>query len=148
MPVELDLSKLTFYEGAVMSGSEAAIELGAHVAYETAVRLCPVDTGSLQASIQVDTDADGAVVVTAGDPTAINPKTGGPVDYAAPVEYGSDHDSVGGHTTRPFHIPAQPFMRPGYEAGKAAALEAGAHVLDSSAGSTPLERSMNRGLGR
>jgi len=74
---------------------------------DEAKRNCPVDTGSLQRSIRIQTYAKQAGVmhkigVSAGG-YIINPKTGRRVDYASHVEYG---------TAR---VPAQPFLRPAFE---------------------------------
>jgi len=71
---------------------------------DVARTLVPVDTGSLQKSIRVDTESEGSrfsATVTAGG-KIVNPKTGRIVDYVHYVEFGTSK-------TR-----AQPFMEPAY----------------------------------
>jgi len=71
---------------------------------DVARALVPVDTGSLQKSIRVDTESEDTrftATVTAGG-KIVNPKTGRIVDYVHYVEFGTSK-------TR-----AQPFMEPAY----------------------------------
>jgi len=73
---------------------------------EDAKGRCPVDTGSLQKSIRIQTSASPAgniisIGVSAGG-YITNPKTGKKVNYAAHVEYGTSRQTP------------QPFLRPAY----------------------------------
>lgn len=73
-----------------------------------AKELCPVDTGALKRSIRKEKQLVSlypftyAVGVTAGGHVK-NPRTGGEVDYAAHVEFGTSR------------TPTQPFMGPAIE---------------------------------
>lgn len=70
-----------------------------------AKELVPVDTGALQASIRLIVTAATAGHVTRVGVRAggyeVNPKTGRPVDYAVPVEFGTSQQ-----TPQPYLIPA------------------------------------------
>lgn len=87
-----------------------AIKKVAREIRDDAKRLCPVDTGSLQRSIRLQTHARPAqsihkIGVSAGG-YVTNPRTGRKVDYAAYVEFGTSRN------------PPQPFMRPAAEKNK------------------------------
>jgi len=73
--------------------------------------LCPVETGSLQRSIQTfQREGSGTlctVGVSAGNAGVFNPKTGREVDYARFVEYGTSRRAA-----KPFLRPALAAVRP------------------------------------
>jgi hypothetical protein len=99
-----------------------AARLGAiRHAEETAVRVCPVDTGALRHTIEGEADRDSmACRLSAGDAL---------VDYAAVVEVGGAPHRIASHGPWPLRnretgqvfgpvvnhpgTPAQPYLRPG-----------------------------------
>lgn len=95
---------------AVAGALEAIGGAGAGVIKREARALVPVLSGALQKSIRYDVMEKSATAVT----LRLRPHT----PYAARIEYGyQDRDRSG----RQFHNPAQPYMRPAFDAGQAEA---------------------------
>lgn len=67
-----------------------------------AKRLCPIKTGDLVDTIEVEVLADGTIEGTAGDDSI-------GIDYAAHVEWGTQATAK-----RPWTTPTQPYMRPAF----------------------------------
>lgn len=88
-----------------------AVSLGAAEAKQTAENLVPVDGGDLKSTLDVDDDGRGHAVFSAGGQSKISDKV---VDYESAVEFGSTHKNG----TTVYSIPAQPFFRPGVDAGR------------------------------
>lgn len=85
--------RLDEIEKAVEEGVAAGLEEFGVKVQEDAKRYCPVDTGRLQESIKVETDANGITIGT-------------DVEYAAYVEFGTSRQ-------RP-----QPYLTPAFEQNK------------------------------
>lgn len=87
------IARLVKLQESLDEVAEKAIREVAEKVRDTAKELCPVDTGSLQKSIRLQTAARQAghihsIGVSAGG-YITNPKTGRKVDYARHVEYGT-----------------------------------------------------------
>jgi len=109
-------AKLLRVEGGMDANVRAALDKVADQVKEDAKALCPVDTGSLKASIRKEAVARPAdniweVGVRAGG-YVTNPKSHKIVNYAIHVEFGTSRAR------------AQPFMRPAILANKANIAEA------------------------
>jgi hypothetical protein len=92
---------------AAKKQASIAVNEAADEAEEVAKRLVPVDQGNLKSTIRVeDGKESGEKILTAGGES----DSGVFVDYETLVEFGSDHDG--------YSIPAQPFFRPGVDAGR------------------------------
>lgn len=75
-------------------------------------QLVPVAKGDLKSTIEKDDPGTGKASIKAGGKSKVSDKM---VDYEFPVEFGSTHFKEDGSS---YTIPAQPFFRPGVEAGK------------------------------
>lgn len=114
MPLELEvygtnklMARLVKLPKSLDLASAEGIKEVAELIRDHAKAICPVDTGSLRASIRKQVYASPAthihrVGVSAGG-YKINPKTGRRVDYASFVEFGTSR------------MRAQPYMRPAME---------------------------------
>jgi HK97 gp10 family phage protein len=80
-----------------------AVSAGAKEAKEVAERLVRVDKGDLKSTIAVEDDGHGHAVFSAGGRSKKSDKI---VKHALPNEFGT------------IKMPAQPFFRPGLDAGK------------------------------
>jgi hypothetical protein len=119
---ELDL-KVRYMREAAISGLKLSVPEAAQLFVEEAKVLVPVDTGRLQEAIHAETLEDSdfrqtmqvAPFVEAANEYGFDP------EYARRIEYGFvGTDSLGRH----YHQPAQPYMRPAFDAKQAEAAEA------------------------
>jgi len=109
------------WEAQLVRESHPARSAAMRHAAETAVRVCPIDTGDLQSTIEGEADRDSmACRLSAGDAT---------VDYAAVVELGGRPHKIRSNGAWPLRnketgdvfgrevnhpgTPAQPYLRPG-----------------------------------
>lgn len=134
MAIEFNSNIGDFLEMAKRHARES-IEEGCKTGQEVATARCPVgedaDGQHLRDTIKskgmIDTGSHFECEVEAGDPAA-------GIDYAAPVEFGSVHPVGPGRgrpKKEPYTIQEQPFMQPGYEAGKVAALGHAEKMFDN-----------------
>ena len=79
----------------------AQATLGMPFMVAAAKAFCPVDTGSLMASVRAEMRGDLSAALIAGGGGYVNPRTGRPVDYARRV-----HDGTSRLPARPFLLQA------------------------------------------
>jgi len=79
----------------------AQATLGMPFMVAAAKAFCPVDTGSLMASVRAEMRGDLSAALVAGGGGYVNPRTGRPVDYARHV-----HDGTSRLPARPFLLQA------------------------------------------
>ena len=89
-------AELRMIPGRIEEAAQMALQMPSMVA--TAKAFCPVNTGTLMASIRAETRGALSVALVAGGGGYINPRTGRPVDYARHVHDGTSH------------MPARPFL--------------------------------------
>ena len=94
------LGSVENYKNQVVS---AAIREAAEVMHQ----LVPVADGDLESTIKKEDDKKGHGSVSVGGKSAISEKF---VDYEMHVEFGTVHEN--------YSTPAQPFFRPGLDAGR------------------------------
>lgn len=97
---------------ATVKQMHRAVSAGANTAKEVAEIYVPRDKGDLASTLEVKDDGNGHAEFSVGGESKISDKT---VDYVFPVEFGSTHKTPSGET---YSIPAQPFFRPGLDAGR------------------------------
>ncbi len=110
-----------FVEAYITPGVVASVTAACKLIEDEAKRLCPVDTGALQASIETNVDDSGKTVVGT---------VGTDVDYAAYVEFGtgirgaaSAGAGEGPYSSTWAGMVAQPFMRPAVDNNRGAVLD-------------------------
>ena len=89
-------AELRMIPGRIEEAAQMALQMPSMVA--TAKAFCPVDTGTLMASIRAETRGALSVTLVAGGGGYINPRTGRPVDYARSIHEGTSR------------TPARPFL--------------------------------------
>jgi HK97 gp10 family phage protein len=102
-----------FVDDTISPAVKKSVQAACDVIAESARGFCPVDTGALRASIQVDVQQIAFQSITGTvAPTA---------DYASYVEFGTGRlgDPIVPHTDKPGMI-AQPYMRPAFDENKSA----------------------------
>lgn len=84
-----------------------AVSAAIKEAAEVMQRLVPVAEGDLKSTIKKDDDGNGHGSVSVGGKSEVSDKF---VDYERHVEFGTEHEN--------YSISAQPFFRPGLDAGR------------------------------
>jgi HK97 gp10 family phage protein len=104
-------SKIPAFLAALDDAQRRGLQRTSVQIVEAAQRFVPVDTSALRRTIHSeDTDTPLRILVIAGDPSAINPKSGQGVSYAPHVEYGTSRAAA-----QPFMTPAAAQARPDRE---------------------------------
>lgn len=105
-------SRLTQIITATEEQAKRAVSLAVKEAEEVMNLLVPVDEGDLKSTIEKDDPGTGKASIKAGGKSKKSEKF---VDYESHVEFGTTHFKKDGSS---YTIPAQPFFRPGVEAGR------------------------------
>ena len=110
-----------FMEAVITPGARASVQAACQAIFDVSQTLVPVDTGELKASGGISIDDSGKTVVGTVQYTA---------EHAAYVEFGTGERGAAsaGAGEGPYKpewpgMPAQPFLRPGYDSTKPTILD-------------------------